>query len=343
MEHLQLRSLATTQQADVCLVSASDREATECVRKVTPFYDSCMYPTLSSSFISETETLVFCFGAAGLMVFLAQTLVPTETLQRKSVSSSEMAPPRHGADDAKELVARPKRARARKRREFSSETSAEREYAFKVIVPANEEALSAEQAAETNEAASAERVGVGSPSTPMMIQFKKLSYVVEIPTKKYPFGIATKKQPRTLLSNVCGYFAPGQLTAVMGSTGSGKTTLMNVLSGRVRRGVTGQILVNGEAPERDFARHVAYVLQDDIFFSFLTVQQTLEYQAQLRLPADMSPKEKSSRAKAMIESLNMTKASDTIIGGPFKRGISGGERKRVSALGNCPSSDSVFP
>jgi ABC-type glutathione transport system ATPase component len=260
---------------------------------------------------------------AGLIVFLVQMVIPTSTLLPFSSSTKrvkeekETRPPRHESVPS---------SRRKRRRRISSETSVEREIIGRakpgIEIPMEE----LEEGTPPEKAPT--RSGLGSPSMPIMLQFKNLSYDVQIPTKKSFFR--TEKTSKRLLNGVSGFIAPGQLVAVMGSTGSGKTTLMNVLSGRVRKGVEGEILANGKPRPADFARRVAYVLQDDIFFSFLTVKQTLEYQAQLRLPASMSMDEKKSRANAMIGSMNMRKAANTIIGGPFKRGVSGGERKRVS-------------
>jgi ABC-type multidrug transport system ATPase subunit len=77
-------------------------------------------------------------------------------------------------------------------------------------------------------------------------------------------------------------------------------------------------------------RQVAYVLQDDILFPHLTVHETLSYTAQLRQPGTMTYEEKMQKVDEVIGALNLTKARNTIIGGPFQRGVSGGERKRVN-------------
>jgi ABC-type multidrug transport system ATPase subunit len=60
------------------------------------------------------------------------------------------------------------------------------------------------------------------------------------------------------------------------------------------------------------------------------VWETLDYAAALRLPRDMSGPVRRERVTAVIAALGLTKCVDTIIGGFFRRGISGGERKRVS-------------
>eukprot|EP01119_Soliformovum_irregulare_P011617 TRINITY_DN2930_c0_g1_i2.p1 TRINITY_DN2930_c0_g1~~TRINITY_DN2930_c0_g1_i2.p1 ORF type:complete len:584 (-),score=153.78 TRINITY_DN2930_c0_g1_i2:408-2123(-) len=184
--------------------------------------------------------------------------------------------------------------------------------------------------------------------TPIVLQFKDLNYTITTKKSK-PFGgegsknvlhwIAnhvwhrTESVQRQILTNVTGKVMPGEILAIMGPTGSGKTTLLGLLAKRVNKGVTGEILVNGQPPSKDFKRQVAFVLQDDVFFPNLTVSQTLECTAQLRLPKRYTRKEKSQRVDEMISLLNLAKAKNTIIGGPFTRGVSGGERKRVN-IGN---------
>jgi len=80
-------------------------------------------------------------------------------------------------------------------------------------------------------------------------------------------------------------------------TGSGKTTLLNVLARRVKAGVTGDILANGKPLTKDVRKHIAYVLQDDVMFSHLTVSQTLTYQAMLRQPSQLSLEEKEKKVR----------------------------------------------
>lgn len=105
---------------------------------------------------------------------------------------------------------------------------------------------------------------------------------------------------------------------------------MNVLAQRNQAGVSGSLLYNGAPAGSDLKRQVAYVLQDDILFPHLTVQETLSYAARLRQPSDLSVDEKLRRVDEVVAALNLTKARNTIIGGPMVRGVSGGERKRVN-------------
>ena len=92
----------------------------------------------------------------------------------------------------------------------------------------------------------------------------------------------------------------------------------------------GSITFNGRKPTSNLKRKIGFVEQDDLMFGSLTVWETLWYAAQLRLPREMSDAEREDRVQTVIETLGLERCRDTIIGGPFRRGVSGGERKRVS-------------
>lgn len=108
----------------------------------------------------------------------------------------------------------------------------------------------------------------------------------------------TKKgipEPRLqLLSNVSGVFSPGVLTALVGSSGAGKTTLMDVLAGRKTGGyIEGDIRISGHPKEqRTFARISGYVEQNDIHSPQVTVQESLLFSSALRLPKDADAEKK---------------------------------------------------
>ncbi|KAJ1665663.1 hypothetical protein EV178_003038 [Coemansia sp. RSA 1646] len=147
------------------------------------------------------------------------------------------------------------------------------------------------------------------------------------------YEVKTKDGVRRVLSNVSGNIYPGELVAIMGSSGAGKTTLLNVLSGRVQGGkLYGDIKFNGaKRSPHDFKRMLAYVEQDDLMHSTLSVQETLAVSAKLRLPSSKyTDQEKLQRVDNVMRQLRLSPIANTKIGGFGMRGVSGGERKRVS-------------
>lgn len=164
------------------------------------------------------------------------------------------------------------------------------------------------------------------------IVVRDLSYTIGVKKKDASWKISKCCQetvPKTILHNVDAVIEPGELTAIMGPSGSGKTTFMNILSGRIKNGITGDILLNNEIYE-DIGKISGYVKQQDLLLSSSTVREALTFSALLRLPRDMSRKEKMGRVEVLIGMLGLTKCADTRIGDESKRGVSGGELKRVS-------------
>ncbi|KAJ3119298.1 ATP-binding cassette sub- G member 2 [Physocladia obscura] len=158
------------------------------------------------------------------------------------------------------------------------------------------------------------------------IRWKNVTYTV-------PYG--KTKEPKVLLKNATGYVRQGQMVAIMGGSGAGKSTLLNTLAGRIadQKGsdVTGEILFNGEPRNpATWTNICSYVEQDDLMFTNLSVEETLTYAAQLRLPSSMLAEEKRQKVDEIIMQLNLNGCRKTWIGDSLSRGISGGERKRVA-------------
>ncbi|KAF7105322.1 hypothetical protein CFC21_106149 [Triticum aestivum] len=141
-----------------------------------------------------------------------------------------------------------------------------------------------------------------------------------------------KGSKKKLLRSVSGKLMPGRVAAVMGPSGAGKTTLLSAIAGKATGcATTGTILINGkQEPIRAYKKIIGFVPQDDIVHGNLTVQENLWFNARCRLPVEMSQAEKVLVVERVIESLGLQPVRDSLVGTVEKRGISGGQRKRVN-------------
>ncbi|KAH7726709.1 CRE-WHT-4 protein [Aphelenchoides avenae] len=139
---------------------------------------------------------------------------------------------------------------------------------------------------------------------------------------------------RVILDNVYGVAQPGELLAIMGGSGAGKTTLMNVFVNIDQTNIerTGHVTVNGdELTPKQMRRISAYVQQVDMFIGTLTVREQLQFSAQLRMAREYGSEERKQKVDEAIRDLNLTNAQNTIIGIPGRvKGISIGEKKRLA-------------
>ncbi|CAN6479944.1 unnamed protein product [Victoria cruziana] len=136
---------------------------------------------------------------------------------------------------------------------------------------------------------------------------------------------------RAILQRLTGFAEPGEVLAIMGPSGSGKSTLLDALAGRLGSNTrqSGDILVNGRKQALGYGTS-AYVTQDDTLMSTLTVKEAVYYSAQLQLPSTMSKAQKRERAETTIREMGLQDAVNTRIGGWGVKGLSGGQKRRVS-------------
>ncbi|ESR43242.1 hypothetical protein CICLE_v10011143mg [Citrus x clementina] len=165
------------------------------------------------------------------------------------------------------------------------------------------------------------------PTLPIYLKFTDVTYKVILK------GM-TSSEEKDILNGITGSVNPGEVLALMGPSGSGKTTLLNLLSGRLMEPtVGGSITYNDHPYSKSLKSKIGFVTQDDVLFPHLTVKETLTYAALLRLPNTLTKQQKEKRAIDVINELGLERCQDTMIGGSFVRGVSGGERKRV-CIGN---------
>ncbi|KAG0357734.1 ATP-binding cassette sub- G member 2 [Gamsiella multidivaricata] len=164
---------------------------------------------------------------------------------------------------------------------------------------------------------------------PATLMFKKMNYSVN---------------GKDILTDVSGLVKPGQVMAIMGASGAGKTSLLDILARRNKYGtIQGQIYVNGRiVSDQEYKHVVGYVDQEDTLMPTLTVYETILYSALLRLPRDMSYDAKRYRVMETMSELGILDIKDMRIGASGRRSISGGEKRRVSIACELVTSPSIL-
>lgn len=167
------------------------------------------------------------------------------------------------------------------------------------------------------------------------LAWRNLSY--KVPVKDHEGGGLKSKFKKTeiswktVLNELSGEALKGQAVAILGPSGAGKSSLLNVLAGRLSSGIpTGSITINGEKRGADWKRVAAYVEQADIMYPMMTVKETVAFSGLLRLPSGQTKAQKIACVDDALRVLGLQHVADTRIGDAEHRGISGGEKKRVS-------------
>lgn len=165
------------------------------------------------------------------------------------------------------------------------------------------------------------------------------------PATLYFEDISYAANGKQILTDVSGGARPGQVMAIMGPSGAGKTTFLDILARKNKRGlVGGNVYVNGvKVSDDEFRSVIGFVDQEDTLMPTLTVYETVMYSALLRLPRDMAFTAKKKRVLDVIRELGIFHIKDSMIGSAdTTRGISGGERRRVSIACELVTSPSII-
>ncbi|KAH9954037.1 hypothetical protein BC827DRAFT_1245250 [Russula dissimulans] len=165
-----------------------------------------------------------------------------------------------------------------------------------------------------------------------------------VPATLHFSNISYTLNGRSILEGITGSVRPGQVLAIMGASGAGKSTFLDILARKRKRGVVeGVTLVNGrEVSDSDFRKVIGFVDQEDTLMSTLTVYETILYSALLRLPRDMSIEAKQYRTLETMNELGILGIKDSRIGDSGHRSISGGEKRRVSIACELVTSPSIL-
>ncbi|KAL7748177.1 hypothetical protein RI367_006361 [Sorochytrium milnesiophthora] len=162
------------------------------------------------------------------------------------------------------------------------------------------------------------------PNEQMDITFKDLTYEIDIMQGKV-------KSAKPILKGVSAKFRKGCLTVILGASGAGKTSLLNVVAGETKIGkIGGALFINGQPSTGATMKKVSgFVHQDDVVLGTMTVTEAITMSAKLRLPPTVSLAEKEKRVEEIIHMLGIYKCRNTVIGTATQKGVSGGERKRA--------------
>ncbi|KXS20281.1 P-loop containing nucleoside triphosphate hydrolase protein [Gonapodya prolifera JEL478] len=141
--------------------------------------------------------------------------------------------------------------------------------------------------------------------------------------------VGEKKSIRTLKS-AFGYSKPGESLAIIGPSGAGKTTMLDILAQQKSLGtVSGEVLVNGRKPDAFFGKRAGYIFTAMAHIPTMTVHETLTFAAECRMPREATHEERIARVDEVIKNLRLTNAMNTYVGDELIRGVSSGEKKRL--------------
>ncbi|KAJ7951715.1 Pleiotropic drug resistance ABC transporter [Quillaja saponaria] len=186
------------------------------------------------------------------------------------------------------------------------------------------------------------RRGMILPFTPLSMSFDSVNYYVDIPSQMKEQGVTEERLQ--LLRDVTGAFRPGILTALMGVSGAGKTTLMDVLAGRKTGGyIEGDVRISGFPKKQEtFARISGYCEQTDIHSPQVTVRESLIYSAFLRLPQEVSVNEKMVFVDEVMELVELGNLKNALVGLPGISGLSTEQRKRLTIAVELVANPSII-
>ncbi|XP_050281944.1 pleiotropic drug resistance protein 2-like isoform X2 [Quercus robur] len=186
------------------------------------------------------------------------------------------------------------------------------------------------------------RRGIVLPFQPLSLAFNHVNYLVDIPAEMKGQGIEESRLQ--LLRDVSGAFRPGILTALVGVSGAGKTTLMDVLAGRKTSGyIEGSISISGYPKNQaTFARVNGYCEQNDIHSPNVTVYESLVYSAWLRLAKEVKQETRKMFVEEIMDLVELNSLRNSLVGVPGVDGLSTEQRKRLTIAVELVANPSII-
>ncbi|XP_076908406.1 pleiotropic drug resistance protein 1-like [Bidens hawaiensis] len=194
----------------------------------------------------------------------------------------------------------------------------------------------------TANSGSQNKKGMILPFEPHSITFDDVKYSVDMPQEMKDQGVGEDRL--LLLKGVSGAFRPGVLTALMGVSGAGKTTLMDVLAGRKTGGyIEGDVKISGYPKKQEtFARISGYCEQNDIHSPHVTVYESLLYSAWLRLSSDVDEHKRKMFVNEVMDLVELNPIKDALVGLPGVNGLSTEQRKRLTIAVELVANPSII-
>ncbi|EGC32249.1 ABC transporter G family protein [Dictyostelium purpureum] len=167
---------------------------------------------------------------------------------------------------------------------------------------------------------------------PMGLYREKKGMYVTARNLTMTVGTEKDNNQRNILSDLNFFLKPGSMVLILGSPGCGKTSVFKALSQQTHdERISGSLLFNGKLAHEDtHHRDVSYVVQDDHHMAPFTVRETFKFSADLQMPEGSSEEEKNARVDYILKTLDLERQQDTVVGNEFLRGVSGGQKKRVT-------------
>jgi ABC-type multidrug transport system ATPase subunit len=155
---------------------------------------------------------------------------------------------------------------------------------------------------------------------------------VRLDASKLVRSVGPAKAPITIIDGVSFSILPGEMVAIMGPSGAGKTSVLTTIAGYTPPS-SGTVYMDGLSLYKHydvFRRAIGYVPQEDVMHRTLTVEEVLYYKARLDFPAEVTDDEIRARITTVLRQLDLEKQRDTIVGDAVRRGLSGGQRRRLN-------------
>ena len=156
-----------------------------------------------------------------------------------------------------------------------------------------------------------------------------------------------KKEKKVILDgSIQGKASPGRMLAIMGPSGAGKSSVLHALAGRIKEqskvDLYGERFINGHPVTGDSMIPAAVIEQEVNFFPHMSVRETLNFRVELKLGSRLKKKYRDKIVNDLLKQLRLEKSADTRVGNASIRGISGGERRRLSIAVELISSPSLI-